>query len=396
MTTRILLWSPLGAGEHYYGPGAFAHRLYSSASPGSVNIELMHSSPAQAPSNLFAHSHRLEPQPDTPLRMARYLWRSKQWLQRNVARFDVFHGLNGFHPTVAPAFIAQQLGLPSVIFVAGHKIEFTDKPGLRALAGLARRRRHMAGQLSALIAMSRAIHQELLEFGVEPRRIACIPMGIDMRRFSPASDLGLKRLRGQQLGLLPDLPTLIFVGAVTPRKRPHLIVEALGLLRRQGLDVQLVLAGPTPQTDYSDQIKTRATQLQVASRVHWVGHLTAIEQALQASDVFLLPSSSEGMPAALVEAMACGLPAIVTRISGCEDLITDDRNGYFVAADSAEIAACIRRYALDATLCARHGERARRDIESTCSNETVLSAYLQVFDAVRQGRDPESASTLRY
>lgn len=396
MTTRVLLWSPLGAGEHYYGPGAFAHRLYSSAAPGTVDLELVHSSSAQTASTLFSQSHRLNPQPDTALRLATYLWRSGRWLKRNVRRFDVFHGLNGFHPTVAPAFDAQQLGLPSVIFVAGHKIEFTDKPGLRALAGLSRRRRSMVRQLSALIAMSRAIHEELVEFGVEPRRIARIPMGIDMRRFNPAADAELKRLRREQFGLLADLPTLIFVGAVTSRKRPHLIVEALGMLRKQGLDCQLVLAGPTPQPEYTEQIQSYAKEKNIGSLVHWAGHVAAIEQVLQAADVFLLPSSSEGMPAALVEAMACGLPAIVTRISGCEDLVVDDVNGYFVAPDAAEIAANIKLYALDSSLCARHGNRARNDIEAMCSNETVLGAYLQVFDAVKHGRDPEAASTLRF
>jgi glycosyltransferase involved in cell wall biosynthesis len=368
--------------------------MYSSAAPGTVNLELVHSSTAQTASSLFAQSHRFDPAPDTPLRMARYLWRSRHWLKRNTARFDVFHGLNGFHPTVAPAFRAQQLGLPSVIFVAGHRIEFTDKSGLRALAGLSRRRRSMIRQLSALIAMSRAINGELLELGVEPRRIARIPMGIDIHRFRPAP-AGLKRLRREQFGLMGELPTLIFVGAITPRKRPHLIVEALGSLRTQGVEAQLVLAGPTPQPDYAAQIKSRAKELNVEPLVHWVGHVTAIEQVLQASDVFLLPSSSEGMPAALVEAMACGLPAIVTRISGCEDLVADDVNGYFVAADVGEIAASIKSYALDSALCERHGDRAREGIESMCSNETVLGAYLKVFDAIQHGRDPEAASTLR-
>lgn len=396
MTTRVLLWSPLGAGEHYYGPGAFAHRLYSSAAPGAVALELVHSTSAQRPSSLFSQSHRLNPSPDSALKLVTYLWRSKQWLKRNARRFDVLHGLNGFHPTVVPAFEAQRLDLPSVIFVAGHKIEFTDKSGLRQLAGLSRRRRSMVRQLSAMIAMSRAIFEELVEIGVEPRRIARIPMGIDMSRFAPARDAQMRLGRREQLRLSRDLPALVFVGAVTPRKRPHLIVEAMGQLRQQGVDVQLLLAGPTPDAAYRSQIETRARETNVDAHVHWLGHVGAIEQVLQASDVFLLPSSSEGMPAALVEAMACALPAIVTRISGCEDLVIDDENGYFIAPDVAEVAAVIKRYALDSGLRERHGERARAGVAAACSNETVLGAYLKVFDAVRYDRDPAAASTLAF
>lgn len=396
MTTNVLLWSPRGAGEHYHGPGAFAHRLYSSAAPGAVTLELVHSTSVQQPSLLFSHSHRLDPSPDNALGLAAYLWRSKQWLKRNARRFDVLHGLNGFHPTVAPAFQAQRLDLPSVIFVANHKIEFTDKSGLRKLAGLARRRRNMIRQLSALIAMSRAIFEELVEIGVEPRRIARIPMGINMARFAPAPDSSTKLERREQLRLSSDLPTLAFVGAVTPRKRPHLIVEAMGQLRQQGVDVQLLLAGPANDAAYRSQIETRARELNVDTHVHWLGHVGAIEEVLQAADVFLLPSSSEGMPAALVEAMACALPAIVTRISGCEDLVIDDTNGYFVQPDAAELSAVIKCYALDSSLRTRHGERARAGVAAACSNETVLGAYLKVFDAVRHGRDPAAASTLTF
>lgn len=396
MTTRVLLWSPLGAGEHYYGPGAFAHRLYSSAAPGAVALELVHSTSAQQPSSLFSHSHRLDPSPDSALKLAAYLWRSKQWLKRNARRFDVLHGLNGFHPTVVPAFEAQRLDLPSVLFVAGHKVEFTDKSGLRKLADLSRRRRSMIRQLSALIAMSRAIFEELVEIGVEPRRIARIPMGIDMRRFAPAADVRMKLEGREQLRLQRDLPTLAFVGAVTPRKRPHLIVEAMGQLRKQDVDVQLLLAGPTPDPAYRSEIETRAREMNVDAHVHWLGHVGAIEHVLQTADMFLLPSSSEGMPAALVEAMACALPAIVTRISGCEDLVIEDANGYFVEPDTAELSAVIKRYALDDALRVRHGERARAGVAAACSSETVLGAYLKVFDAVRYGRDPAAASTLTF
>jgi glycosyltransferase involved in cell wall biosynthesis len=391
---KVLLWSPLGAGEHYYGPGAFAHRLYSLAPPGAVDLELVHSSPRQGSSTLFSSCHRLDPQPDNAVDLARFLWRARRWLKANAGRFDVLHGLNGFHPTVHPAFAAQQLGLPTVIFVAGHNIEFTDKPGLRALAGLAQRRRRMVRQLSAVVAMSRAICDELLQIGVDQRRIARIPMGVDMRRFRPAESGAAKAELQLSFGLAADLPTLVFVGAVTPRKCPHLIVEALGALRQRGIDCQLLIAGPTPLAAYAGDIRRRSAELGVAHLVHWLGHVAAVENVLRAADVFVLPSTSEGMPAALVEAMACGLPSVVTRISGCEDLVVADENGFFVRTDAAELAEIIGRYALDSRLCTQHGARARDRIAQACSSETVLRAYLDLFAAVRQGRDPATASTL--
>ena len=394
MTTNVLLWSPEGAGEHYYGPGAFAYRLYGSAPQGAVRLELAHSSERQLAYPLFAHTHRIEPKPHTPLGLAQFLWRSKRWLKQNAKRFDVLHGMNGFHSSVAPAFFAQRHDLPCVIFVAGHRVEFTDKPGLKRLLGLSRKRRRMIRELSGVIAMSRAIHEELLEVGVDARRIARIPMGVDVQRFRPAADADEVRVLRTAIGIHQDLPVIVFSGSISPRKRPHLLVEALAQLNTQNMPCQLVLAGPVQVESYAQEMKLRATDLGIDSLVHWLGHVQRIEDVLRAADLFALPSSSEGMPAALVEALACGLPSIVTRISGCEDLVENEVNGFFVEPEARDIAAALRHYLREPGLLAQHSAQARLRVVNSCSNEVVLGAYLSLFESVRSGRDPAVASTM--
>lgn len=393
MSTRVLLWSPLGAGEHYHGPGAFMYRLYRSAPSGAVQLELAHAYAEQPDLPLFAAQHRMRPAPNGAMGLAGYLLRSRQWLHSNAHRFEVMHAIAGFHASVSPAFYAQQLGLPAVLFVAAHNIEFTDKGGLRGLLNLAGKRRQMVKQLSAIVAMSRAIQDELLAFGVSERRIARIPMGIDVSRFRPARDEAERAALRAELGLL-DLPTLLFVGGVTPRKRPHLLVEALGQLKRAGSDCQLLVAGPEHDKPYSESIRQRATELGVANRIRWLGHVTAVEKTYRASDFYALPSSNEGMPAALVEAMASSLPAIVTRISGCEDLVEHGASGFFVEPEVDPIVEALSFYLRDPAQRAAHGERGRARVVKTCSNETVLQAHLSLFAAVQDGIDPAMTSTL--
>lgn len=392
MTTRVLLWSPHGAGEHYHGPGSFAYRLYNGVRSDAVSVELAHAFEEQATYSRFAAQHRIAPAPRGAAALARYLMSSRRWLANNVKRFDVMHCLAGFHPSLAPAHRAQRLGLPCVLFVANHRVEFTDKPGLRGLLRLASARRRMVRELSAVVAMSRAIYDELIEIGVDPRRIARIPMGVDVHRFRPASQEERSALR-RKLGIR-EMPTLAFVGVVTQRKRPHLLVQGIGKLHAQGIDCQLVLAGPTPETAYADSIRAVAGSLGVSDLVHWTGHVPRIDEVLRAADFFALPSALEGMPAALVEAMACGLPSIATRISGCEDLIDDGVNGTLVEPDVDIVARSISAYVGSSRLAAEHGAKARARIVETCGHETVLGAYLSLFDAVRTGRDPATLSTV--
>src|SRR5262249_52852990 len=158
----------------------------------------------------------------------------------HAEQFDIFHGLAAFQTTVEPAYAAQRLGLPSVVFVANHGVEFADKPGLKAILGLPRRRRAMAKQISGLIAMSQAIYDELRSYDIPESKIARIPMGVDTTRFRPSVDAVERQALRGQFGW-PDRPTLIFVGGITERKRPHLLVEAIGLLHKRGLECQLAI-----------------------------------------------------------------------------------------------------------------------------------------------------------
>ncbi len=196
-----------------------------------------------------------------------------------------------------------------------------------------------------------------------------------------------------ELGLL-DLPTLLFVGGVTPRKRPHLLVEALGRLKRAKLDCQLLVAGPEHDVPYAASIRARAEELGVADRIRWLGHFAAVEKTYRASDFYALPSSNEGMPAALVEAMASSLPAIVTRISGCEDLVEHGESGFFVEPEIDPIVESLSFYLRNPSQSSAHGARGRARVLETCSNETVLKAHLSLFAAVQEGVDPEMSSTL--
>ncbi|MCI0363143.1 MAG: glycosyltransferase family 4 protein [Phycisphaerales bacterium] len=381
---RVLLWSPGGSGEHYHGPGSFSYRLYSSAAPGRFEITLVHGFRSQKAHELFQAQHLLHPLGGA-LATWQFVRKGREWLVRNAREFDVFHGLAGFQATVAPAFEAQKLGLPAAIFIASHLMDLADKGGWKAIIGMPRRRRKMVKSLSAVIAMSQAIYDEMIGYGIAPTKIARIPMGVDCGRFHPVGDESERRSVRRQLGW-KELPTLVFAGGITDRKRPHLLVEALGVLKSRGLECQLAMIGPDHQPQYTQHMKQRAGELKVDSQIIWFGFTEDIAPLLRAGDFFALPSANEGMPAALVEAMASGLPSIVTAISGNTDLVGDNVHGRIVQPDADDIAAALAVYLNDSALARRQGLAAREKVVAQFSTTVVLDEYERMFRRMMAGQ----------
>jgi glycosyltransferase involved in cell wall biosynthesis len=390
--TRILLWSVKGSSEQYHGPGSFAYRLYSLADPRDVQVTLVHSSSDQPRLDLFHDQHYI-PGGRGVLGTLAFLRRAVKWVRANARNYDVFHGLVAYHTTIQPAYEAHQLGLPAVVFIATHQHELADKPGLRSLLGWPRKRRQMIRELDGIIAMSRAIYEDLIEVGVAPRRIARIPMGVNTDRFRPLDDERQKSEIRRELGLA-ERPTLVFVGAIIRRKQPHLLVEAVGKLVHQKREIQLVIVGPWHEPDYQREILDLVRRDNLSEYVKFPGFTPQIERYHQASDMFALPALNEGMPAALVEAMSSGLACLGTPISGISDLIQDGVTGLIVQPTVDSVTQALTHYLDHPDQIREHGQRCRAQVLERYGANSVLNAYLELFRCVMAGRDACEASTL--
>ncbi len=380
---KILLWSPKGAGLHYGGPGMTAYRLYDSASPGRFRVTLVHGSPRQDRYPVFydqvflRHVHR------GSWAQVRFLSAARAWLAAHAREFDVFHGLQAYDLTVRPATHAEKVGVPAVVKIASHRMDLADKQGLRRRLGLARRRRDMICRLSAVIAISKDIMQECLDYGVPESKVVFIPNGVDTRAFHPVDSAEERSAIRQRLGWR-DLPTVLFAGGINQRKRPLLIVEALGELKRRGLECQLVLAGPEDDAAYAERMRQRARELGVQQLVVWFGFTREVAPLYHASDVFCLPSLREGMPNAVLEAMASEMPVLLTEISGSRDLLEDGTSGLKIEADHASIAEAIGYYLRSFKRIEQHGRAARRKVLQQYSADAVLGAHERLFRTLQR------------
>lgn len=369
---------------HYGGPGMNAYRLYSKAKPGTFEITLVHGNPDHSRYDLFERQVMVRALRGSSWDQVQFIRAARRWVAEHARECDVFHGLQGFDLTVLPAFEAQRRGLPSVVKLAAHQSDLADKPGWRRWLGRPRQRRSLIRDLSAVIAISTAIRDELRSYGIPDSKIALIPNGVDTDQFHPAAAPSDKpRLRGE-LGWA-DRPTVLFVGGINTRKRPHLLVEALGLLHQRGVEAQVVLAGPLERQAYADEIRRRTQDLRIDDMVIWQGFTSDPAPLYRAADIFALPSANEGMPNALLEAMASGLPSVVTPISGSLDLVTEGVSGCVISPAAAPIADALATYLERPAAAIAHGQAGRDRISREYGHHAVLAQHLALFRQIIHG-----------
>lgn len=378
---------------HYSGPGRTAFRMYSQDTSGTFRVSVAHGNPEHGEYALFHEQIYLGNCTPGFVSQVRFLSRASRWLRQHVRDYDIFHGLSGYMVTLWPALVAHRLGLPAVVKLIAWQADMAEKQAWKTWLGVYRRRRRQLSQLDGVIAITPAIVDELLGYGVPDHKIARIPNGVDVKLYQPLRDTSQRTAQRLELGW-KDIPTLLFAGGINERKRPHLLIDAISHLRQKKLDVQLILAGPIDDVAYADQMRKRAREAGVETLVHWQGVVRSMVPLYQASDVFCLPSRLEGMPNAVLEAMATGVPCLVTPISGSRDLIAHQQQGLHIQPDSEDIANAIQQLLSHPSEAAAYAAAARAKVEAEYDVRRVLGAHERLFRNVIAGRDPADASLL--
>lgn len=231
-------------------------------------------------------------------------------------------------------------------------------------------------RMDACVAVSAEAHEEALAFGVPADRIVRISNGVDTRDLSPVAPSQRAAMRAQ-LGL-PDRPVAIYVGRLAPEKNPLGLLDAWQIARtrfRQPWTLAFVGDGPL-----LEQVRNAARATALSDTVVVAGATEHVEQWLQAADLFVLSSHNEGMANTLLEAMACGLPSIVTAVSGMAELIAESGAGRIVpVGDAAAFAEALVALHDDPAERERMGMRAREKVCNRYSIESVAARTLALY-----------------
>ena len=192
-------------------------------------------------------------------------------------------------------------------------------------------------------------------------KVCYVPgVGIDLTRFQP--DRGGRAAKRAELGLGAEDFVLLSVGELIPRKNHEVVLRALALLRQQGEadDIRYLICG---RGDCAEKLKHLTEELGISDCVSFLGYRNDIQAICGCSDLFLFMSRQEGLPVALMEAMACGMPTICSNIRGNVDLVEDGISGAVVQSTPAEVAEAICRLRADGALRARLAAAAREQVK---------------------------------
>jgi len=219
------------------------------------------------------------------------------------------------------------------------------------------------------------INQMLVErLSLDPARVVAIPTGTDLDRFKP----GDRAAARESLGLPLDGKIVGIVATLRSWKGHRFLIEAMTDRRLAG--ARLILIGDGPQ---EDALRAQIAALGLGERVTLTGRQDDVAPWLRALDVFVLPSTgSEGVPQALMQAMACELPVVTTAAGAIPELVRGGENGLVVPAEnSAALAESITRLLDDKALAGRLAAAGRREVEQHHTRTAMLDAMEEVFRA---------------
>ncbi|NWG21479.1 MAG: glycosyltransferase family 4 protein [Chloroflexi bacterium] len=273
-------------------------------------------------------------------------------------------------PAGAAALALRRLsGIPFVVWVSGPDIPGFEQryewlyplltPTIRAV---------WRGAASVIAKCAEEIAMiQVVDPAIEP---VLIPNGVDLDVFRPSrTKAGEEPLK------------VICVARLIERKGQHHLIEAIRRLAVDGVMVTAELVG-TGDSQHDLEVQARAAG--VADRVIFSGYVPReqIAERYAMADVFVLPSYNEGLSLAALEALAAGLPLVVTRTGGTNDLVHEETNGLtFNWGDSATLATHLRRLAEDRALVQRMGEESRKRAYRF-GWEAIAEQFLQTLESV--------------
>jgi glycosyltransferase involved in cell wall biosynthesis len=311
-----------------------------------------------------------------------FSWPLTHWLARHVAEFDLVH----IHALFSYA------ALPAAYWAKRNKVPYLVRPvGVLNRWGLSRRRpwmkkvsyalieKHILNAAAAVHYSSEQERYEAEQLGTAPRSVV-IHNPITMPRNPTDAARGLFRARYPQLA---ERFIILFLSRLDRKKGLDILLPAFAAVRARYPQVMLVVAG-SGEHAFTARLQREAARLGIAADILWTGFLSGEEKwaALADADIFVLPSYSENFGVAVVEAMAAGLPVVVTDQIGIHREISDARAGIVVSCDPAPLAQGLAVLISDKNLRAELSQRASCLARTKFSPETATKSLIALYQEI--------------
>lgn len=250
--------------------------------------------------------------PAFPLPLKEYIFSSAltKWLWQNIGNYDILdnHYLFSYAPTCAGA-IARWRKTPYTVRTQGQLTAWAlEQSSVKKQLYTALIERENLNQAAAIHCTTPQEAADLLNFGIHTPTVT-LPLGVEQ----PRKISGAKSMLHQQYDISEDKLVILFLSRLHYKKRPDLLINALSKVTAHNSNFHLIMAG-TGEANYVDYLQQLADKCNLSDRISFPGFIIGRQKEilLQGSDIFALPSYSENFGIAVAEAMAAGLPVIIT------------------------------------------------------------------------------------
>jgi sugar transferase (PEP-CTERM/EpsH1 system associated) len=276
--------------------------------------------------------------------------------------------------TLCEGLLAARLARVPFVIHGEHGTMDTRPRNLRA-------QRWVWGRTDAVLSVSSRLAARMArDVGFPEARIRTIRNGVDLRRFSSGDRVAGRRL----LGVSGEEIVIGTVGRLVPAKAQDVLVDALGLLKADGIAFRARIVGEGP---LRGELQSRANARGLADCLRFTGTLDRVEDVLAAFDLFVLSSASEGLSNTIQEAMAAGLPVVATDVGGADELVVHERTGVLVQAGSPpDLAGALSRLTASPATRQQMGAEGRRRAAAEFTLERMIRDYEEMYLAVAMRR----------
>ena len=319
--------------------------------------------------------------PRFPQRLKEFLFSASltQWLWQHVQDYDIIeaHYLFSYAPTCAAA-IARQCQVPYTVRTMGQLSPWAlAQSPLRKQIYTHLIERHNLKRAAAIHCTSAGEVEDVRNFGIQTPTIT-LPLGVQPHACPQA-----KQKLHNAYGVASETPVVLFLSRLHYKKRPDLLLHALSQLSAQNYDFHLILAGGG-DPDYLSYLTTLVASLDLQTRTSIPGFVMGGEKdlLLAGSDVFVLPSFSENFGIAVAEAMAAGLPVIVTPGVQISPEIAAEPAGLVVAGEVEPLVTAIAQLLTSADLRHQLGKNGKRLVNRCYSWSAIAQSLTSVYTAI--------------
>ncbi len=307
------------------------------------------------------------------------------WLLRNRSKYELVHCQQMFGPTMV-ALVAGLFTGKCVVTRVTTVGPLGEVKAVREMP-LSFVRRRLLKRVSRWIALTAEMRREIETLGVEPDRIDVICNSTELPLL-PAADRGQKSALREQFGIPSDCKIAIFVGRLSTEKGVDILLRAWQVVASRCSKVRLLILGSGgAYRNVEDELKGLARSLNIGDTTAFLGHVDNAKEYLLAADLFVLPSSTEGMSNSLVEAFACGLPIIASDIASNRELCCDRQNALLVPfGDVLKWANALTLLIEDGALADNLASESRATALKKLSNNVMVDNYLHAYEAALRGR----------